>query len=105
VKARLALRRIAPEEIRYDCIGLDAVLGGARPAAGEPAEVRVRVVARCRTSGMAAAVANEVETLYTNGPAAGGGVTKVGRPVLAMDSTVLSRHLALPSVRCMEVIP
>ncbi len=105
VKARLAERRIEPEEIRYDCIGLDAILGGARAGAGEPAEVRVRVAARCRTAGLAAAVANEVETLYTNGPAAGGGVTKVGRSVLAMDSTVLPRHLAPPSVRCLEVIP
>jgi hypothetical protein len=105
VKARLAERRIEPEEIRYDCIGLDAVLGGTRPWAGEPAEVRVRVAARCRTAGLAAAVANEVETLYTNGPAAGGGVTKAVRPVLAMDSTLLPRHLAVPSVRCLEVIP
>ncbi len=105
MKARLAERRIEPDEIRYDCIGLDAILGGARLRAGDPAEVRVRVAARCRTAGMAAAVANEVETLYTNGPAAGGGVTKVGRPVLAMDSTLLPRHLALPSVRCLEVIP
>ena len=37
-----------------------------------------------------------METLYTNGPAAGGGVTKVVRPVLAIDSTVLPRHLARP---------
>ena len=105
VKARLALRRIEPEEIRYDCIGLDAILGASRPVAGEPAEVRVRVAARCRTAEVAAAMANEVETLYTNGPAAGGGVTKVVRPVLAMDSTRLPRHLVVPSVRCLEVTP
>ena len=105
VKARLALRGIEPEEIRYDCIGLDAILGNSRPVAGEPAEVRVRVAARCRTAEVAAAIANEVETLYTNGPAAGGGVTKVVRPVLAMDSTSLPRHRVVPSVRCLEVTP
>ena len=105
VKARLSERRIEPEEIRYDCIGLDAILGAARPAVGEPAEVRVRVAARCRTAEAAAAVGNEVETLYTNGPAAGGGVTKVVRPVLAMDATGLPRHVVVPSVRCLEVTP
>ncbi len=105
VQARLALRGIRPEEIRCDCIGLDAILGGARVAAGEPAEVRVRVAARCATTEMAASIANEVETLYTNGPAAGGGVTKAVKPVLAMDSTSVPRNLAVPSVRWLEVNP
>jgi hypothetical protein len=105
VKARLALRRIEPDEIRYDCIGLDAILGGLRPVASEPAEVRVRVAARCATAKTAAAVANEVETLYTNGPAAGGGATKVVRPVLAMDSTTLPRTDVVPAVHCVEVTP
>jgi len=105
VKARLALRRLEPEEIRYDRIGLDAILGNSRPVTGEPAEVRVRVAARCRTAEVASAIANEVETLYTNGPAAGGGVTKVVRRVLAMDSTSLPRHRVVPSVRRLEVNP
>ncbi len=105
VKARLALRGIEPPETRFDCVGLDAILGGWRASAAEPPEVRVRVAARCATAAMAAAVANEVETLYTNGPAAGGGVTKVVRPVLAMDSTTLPRRLVVPSVHCLEVSP
>ncbi len=105
VQARLALRRIQPEEIRFDCIGLDAILRGSRPAAVEPAEVRVRVAARCRTADMATAIANEVETLYTNGPAAGGGVTKTVKPVLAMDSTSLPRSLVVPSHTLLEVAP
>jgi hypothetical protein len=105
VKARLALRRIEPDEIRFDCVGLDAILGASRPAGADPTEVRVRVAARCRTAEMAAAVANEVETLYTNGPAAGGGVTKTVKAVLAMDSTSLPRDAAVASVRCLEVVP
>jgi hypothetical protein len=105
VKARLALRRIEPDEIRFDCVGLDAILGASRPAGADPMEVRVRVAARCRTAEMAAAVANEVETLYTNGPAAGGGVTKTVKAVLAMDSTSLPRDAAVASVRCLEVVP
>jgi hypothetical protein len=105
VKARLALRRIEPDEIRYDCIGVDAILGAARPTGSDPPEVRVRVAARCRSADMAAAVADEVETLYTNGPAAGGGVTKTVKAVLAMDSTSLPREAAVVSVRYLEVTP
>lgn len=103
VKARLALRRIEPDELRCDCIGLDAILGASGLPAGDPSEVRVRVAARCRTAETAADVANEVETLYTNGPAAGGGVTKTVKAVLAMDSTSLPRAAVVPSVRCLEV--
>jgi hypothetical protein len=54
---------------------------------------------------MAVAIANEVETLYTNGPAAGGGVSKGVKPVLAMDSTSLPRSLVVPSVTLLEVAP
>ena len=103
VKARLELRRLVPDEIRYDCIGLDAILGGAVPPSVEPLEVRVRVAARCRTAEMASAVATEVETLYTNGPAAGGGVVKSVRAVLAMDATTLPRVAVRPVVRWLEV--
>lgn len=105
VKARLSLRGIEPQEIRYDCIGLDAILGTPRTNAAEPSEVRVRVAARCATMETAAAIANEVEALYTNGPAAGGGATKSVRPVLAMDSTLLPRAAVVPSVNCLEVTP
>jgi hypothetical protein len=105
VKARLALRAIEPNEIRYDCIGVDAILGASRVARADPAEVRVRVAARCATSEMATAIGNEVEALYTNGPAAGGGATKAVRPVLAMDSTRIGRDRVVPSVRILEVQP
>ena len=47
-------------------------------------------------------IGNEVETLYTNGPAAGGGVTKSARDVVAVASVLLPRDLAKPSVRFVE---
>jgi hypothetical protein len=36
-------------------------------------------------------IGNEVETLYTNGPAGGGGVTKATREVLAVQSVLMPR--------------
>jgi hypothetical protein len=43
-------------------------------------------------------IGNEVETLYTNGPAGGGGVTKSAREVVAVVSTLIPRALVTPRV-------
>ena len=47
-------------------------------------------------------IGNEVETLYTNGPAGGGGAWKSARDVVAVASVLLPRELATPSVRFVE---
>ena len=95
VTARLHDTGVRYDELRADLIGVDA-LHGDRLSAGrssglEPYEVRLRVAARTRTRQDAVRIGNEVETLYTNGPAAGGGVTKSVRDVLAMASTLMPR--------------
>ena len=53
-----------------------------------------------RTDSMAEAirVGNEVESLYTNGPAGGGGAWKSARQIVAVVSTLLAQHLANPTV-------
>jgi hypothetical protein len=50
----------------------------------------------------AQAIGNEVETLYTNGPAGGGGATKSAREVLAVQSVLLPRELVRSSVETLE---
>jgi hypothetical protein len=73
VVRRLELAGVAAEEIRCDLIGLDAIPGPRAPAAdAHPSEVRARVAARTSTLRDAVRIGNEVEALYTNGPAAGG---------------------------------
>jgi hypothetical protein len=67
--------------------------------AAEPYEVRVRVAGRTESLREAIRIGNEVETLYTNGPAAGGGAWKSARDVVAVASVLLPRHLAKPRVR------
>ncbi len=93
VRERLALTGIRHRELRVDLIGLDSLHGPelSRPAA-EPYEVRLRVAARTDTMAEAVRVGEEVETLYTNGPAGGGGATKSARQILAMVSTYLPRE-------------
>lgn len=103
VRERLASTGVAATELRFDLIGVDALYGDATPAVrGEPAEVRVRVAGRAASAGEAARIGNEVETLYTNGPAGGGGAFKSTREVIAVQSVLLPRAAVTPSFSFVE---
>jgi hypothetical protein len=95
VTERVRLTGLACDELRCDLIGVDSLYGFV-PTAGtaEPYEVRLRVAGRTRTLRDAQRLATEVETLYTNGPAGGGGVVKSTRDVLAVASTLIPRSAA-----------
>ncbi|MEA2935176.1 MAG: hypothetical protein QOD74_1822 [Variibacter sp.] len=74
VRERLANRL---QEIRVDVIGMSSLHG--RPMSGDsyhPYETRLRVAGRAQDAETAALVGEEVEALFTNGPAGGGGVRK-----------------------------
>ncbi len=104
VAERLRLVGLTPRETRYDLIGLDALHGARLSAAGsEPYEVRLRVAARTDSERDARRVAQEVEALYTNGPAGGGGAVTSVRQVLAMRSTLVPRERVPWRVSCEEV--
>ena len=92
VTERLSLIGLAPLELRVDLIGVDALHGTRRDRSGDPYEVRLRVAARTPSSHDAWRVAREVESLFTNGPAGGGGATMAVRQVLAMRSTLVPRN-------------
>jgi Acyclic terpene utilisation family protein AtuA len=96
---RLKRGAIAPKEIRCDLIGLNSLHASRLGADSSPYEVRLRVAARTSSLAAAHAVANEVESLYTNGPAGGGGATKSAREVLALLSTYIPRELVRCEVR------
>ena len=81
--------RRARDETRFDLIGVDSLHGEARTRDGEPYEVRVRVVGRTDSLAEARRIGKEVETLYTNGPAAGGGAWKSAREVVAVASALV----------------
>ncbi|MDN7774557.1 acyclic terpene utilization AtuA family protein [Burkholderia orbicola] len=103
VRERLALTGVAASELRFDLIGVDALYGDATPAVrGEPSEVRVRVAGRATNAAEAARIGNEVETLYTNGPAGGGGAFKSTREVIAVQSVLLPRAAVTPSFSFVE---
>lgn len=99
VRDRLRLTGAEVSDLRFELIGVDAVDRRGRPAAGEPNEVRARVVGRAATAAAAERIGAEVEALYTNGPFGGGGVTRSVREVLAVASTLIDRALAPPRVQ------
>lgn len=91
VAERLRLVGFNGSEVRYDVIGQDALHGSASAPPCEAYEVRLRVAARAGSESEAAKVPREVESLYTNGPAGGGGASSSVRRVLSMRSTLLPR--------------
>ena len=91
VAERLRLTGVPLRESRYDLIGVDSVCGPPSANAPVPAEVRIRVSGRTRTLAEALRVGREVEALYTNGPAGGGGATRAASAVVAIASTLIPR--------------
>lgn len=88
-----AITGVDTSELRFDLIGVNALYGHALSShSDEPFEVRARVAGRTSNANEATRIGNEVETLYTNGPAAGGGVTKTTREVIAVQSVLLARE-------------
>lgn len=103
VEQRLKICHICPQEIRFDLIGINSLHGDKLSTDSKPYEVRARVAARFATKEEAASIGNEVETLYTNGPAGGGGAFKSVKEIVAMDSTLLDRHLVKTHISYLEV--
>lgn len=93
VAERLKLTGVDYQEIRFDLIGVNSLHGVQLSRGAEPYEVRARVAGRTRNMKEAVRIGNEVETLYTNGPAGGAGAWKVAREVVAMVSALIPREL------------
>ena len=103
VRERLKLTGVVTNELRFDLIGVDSLHGTQVSShANEPYEVRIRVSGRTDNLREAIRIGNEVETLYTNGPAGGGGAFKSARDVVAVASVLLPRELAQPAVQFVE---
>ena len=103
VRERLALRRIELEDLRVDLIGHSAVHAAAAQPAGEPYEIRLRVAGCARTREAAATIAEEVQTLYTNGPCGGASDSMQVREVIGVRSILLDRALVKSRVEVLSL--
>ena len=99
VRRRLEMTGVRFTEINFDLIGLDSLHGQwISSGRGAPYEVRLRVTARTGSKADAVRIGEEVETLWTNGPAGGGGATRVVREVIGVVSTLVERFAVKTSV-------
>ncbi|MGA8048760.1 MAG: acyclic terpene utilization AtuA family protein [Burkholderiales bacterium] len=96
--------RLAGEfrELRVDLIGCDSLHGKAFRAAAEPYEVRLRVAGRATLREKAELIGEEVEALWTNGPAGGGGARKYVREQVGVVSTLIERERVRPQLTVKE---
>ena len=97
------LRSHSLRELRFDLIGVNSIHGDRLSRMDrEPYEVRLRAAARADSLREASMVPREVEALYTNGPAGGGGVTGSTKETLGILSTFLPRELAQARIQYEE---
>jgi hypothetical protein len=89
-------------EIRVDYIGATSLHGKSYGAHEHPYEVRLRVAARAATREKAALVGEEVEALWTNGPAGGGGARKYVHEQVGIVSSLIAREKVRTEVTVRE---
>lgn len=103
VLKRLKKAGAAFDDLRADLLGVDALHGTAsRPGNAEPYEVRLRIAGRSLSREAARLIGLEVEALYTNGPAGGGGVFKTSKENISIASVLIDEELVQPEV---EILP
>ena len=105
LEKRLSLMGVRPEERRIDFIGLNSLYGDKIShtlSRNAPPEVRLRFSVRSRDQRAAQLLAEDVETLYTNGPAGGGGATGKVTEVVSVCSVFVPRKDVVPKVDYLE---
>ena len=85
-------------DLRVDYIGSTSVHRTSFGHFPDPYEIRLRVAGKAATAQQAALVGEEVEALYTNGPAGGGGARKYMHEVVGIVSTLINRNQVTPQV-------
>ena len=95
--------RLSPylDNVRIDIVGLSS-LHRKSYWDTRPYEVRLRAAGRHKDKEIAEMIGEEVEALYLNGPAAGGGARKDVTKSIGIISTFISRDKVKPKVEFME---
>ncbi len=97
------LARFQFSELRFDFIGINSIHGPQLShAAPVPYEIRLRAAGRATSLASAAWISREVEALYTNGPAGGGGASGSTREIIAIASALIPRELVSHHLRILE---
>lgn len=94
IRRRLEYLNLPVEELRIDYIGVnslykDELSNTINKRSDNFGEVRLRIAARTLKRETAEIIGNEVEALYTNGPAGGGGARKYVREIVSIASVLI----------------
>ncbi|MBA4849600.1 acyclic terpene utilization AtuA family protein [Emticicia sp. BO119] len=89
-------------DLRIDYIGSKAIHRTNFGNTAIPYEIRLRVAGKASNPTDAALVGEEVEALYTNGPAGGGGARKYVTEVMGIVSTLIDRQNIQPQIQVFE---
>jgi hypothetical protein len=102
--ADIIRKRLEPlfSNMHVDFIGVQSMHKTTFGHETKPYEVRLRVAVKASTQEEAALVGEEVEALYTNGPAGGGGARKYVNEVIGIVSTLIDRNSIFPQVKIFE---
>ena len=90
------------DEFRVDYIGLSALHGEKLSQSSVPYEIRLRIAGKSGEKSLAQLVGEEVEALYTNGPAGGGGVRKFLNEVIGVVSILMDRSQITTEIQVFE---
>ncbi|MDN4492618.1 acyclic terpene utilization AtuA family protein [Ureibacillus aquaedulcis] len=93
------------KDLRIDYIGSTSVHRTNFGVSEEPYEIRLRVAGKADTPTKAVRVGEEVEALYTNGPAGGGGVRKYTNEVVGIVSILIPRRKINSAIILRESVP
>lgn len=108
IRKRMELTGIETEEYRVDYIGYNSLYRDKiseylkKEKSADPVEIRLRISGRTKDRLQAELLANEVEALYTNGPAGGGGAVKRVSEIVSVCSIFVPREDVRVKVEYME---
>ncbi|NVJ64689.1 MAG: DUF1446 domain-containing protein [Flavobacteriaceae bacterium] len=91
IKSKLHHLGLSKYDANYDLIGVNSL--SKDQVEESPNEIRIRVALRTKTKEEAITVGQQVEALYTNGPAAGGGASKSVKEIIAVQSILIDENL------------
>lgn len=103
VKKRMEILDLELEDIRYDLIGVNSITPSQNSKTNSINEVRLRVAGRTQKREDAKKIGNEVETLYTNGPAGGGGAAKRVMDIISVASILIPKTDIVTEVIIKEI--
>jgi hypothetical protein len=90
------------DEFRVDYIGLSSLHGEEITKGSIPYEIRLRIAGKSTEKMLAQRIGEEVEALYTNGPAGGGGARKYLNEVIGIVSVLKNRNEIPTSIQLFE---